>query len=236
MKLRFALPNPARLLNDAMDKLFPAMGYASHERSIYLYLLHRTLAARRPVRALRITRPALADAVSLSAQTARNYLRILSGDLCLCIAERSDRGMDLEVFSPREILRRRRAAGLPARVDRDEARQRRMSRQFRDDQLKQECYRRERGRCFYCLRRLVKDEWSLDHVVPVARGGDNRRENAAACCLGCNQRKADLPAPVFLKLLRHERRLTAAQYAARRRTLRTLFPRRARKVVTVGWS
>lgn len=47
-------------------------------------------------------------------------------------------------------------------------------------------------RCAYCRRAI---EWpgdaTLDHVVPHCRGGTLQGRNAALCCFGCNQAKAD---------------------------------------------
>ena len=49
--------------------------------------------------------------------------------------------------------------------------------------------------CFYCgkkLRRTKHGDWSddkytLDHVIPRAKGGDKK----VPCCLACNRRKGD---------------------------------------------
>lgn len=43
----------------------------------------------------------------------------------------------------------------------------------------------ERG----CGVRLTKDNWSIDHVIPVSRGGSNNTKNLRACCISCNSRK-----------------------------------------------
>ncbi|WP_344825813.1 HNH endonuclease [Actinocorallia longicatena] len=48
-------------------------------------------------------------------------------------------------------------------------------------------YRRDRGRCGYCGR----SGDSIDHIVPVSRGGASSWENTVLACRKCNHKKAD---------------------------------------------
>lgn len=50
---------------------------------------------------------------------------------------------------------------------------------------------RDRHTCQYCLRAFEAKRLTLDHVVPRSRGGGSTWENLVACCLVCNNRKAD---------------------------------------------
>lgn len=43
--------------------------------------------------------------------------------------------------------------------------------------------------CRYCGRKTTKDSRHIDHVVPVAQGGETSLENMAVCCRACNYRK-----------------------------------------------
>lgn len=46
------------------------------------------------------------------------------------------------------------------------------------------------GFCFGCWRsNLRKADLTVDHVVPIRRGGRNSRENAEILCLHCNSSK-----------------------------------------------
>src|SRR6266699_3443586 len=81
---------------------------------------------------------------------------------------------------------------------------------------------RERGRCFYCLRRLTLVIRCLDHVVPRVSFGSNSYRNLVSCCLQCNSQKRDRSAGDFLRWLYRERRLTAVELAARLRALDAL--------------
>ena len=71
--------------------------------------------------------------------------------------------------------------------------------------------RRDRYVCAYCgatigdRRRgqmLGKRDFTIDHILPVSRGGKNTWGNTVCSCAPCNQRKADrLPHEASMKLL-----------------------------------
>ncbi len=46
-----------------------------------------------------------------------------------------------------------------------------------------------RGLCAYCGRPVPPRELTMDHVVPVARGGRSTRGNVVPSCKECNNRK-----------------------------------------------
>ncbi len=88
---------------------------------------------------------------------------------------------------------------------------------FKDPAFRQAIFNRESGRCFYCLRALRSAavpagfEWSLDHVVPLAAGGESTAANAVACCHECNCRKGESSAEDFLRLLYRDGQLTSTE-------------------------
>jgi 5-methylcytosine-specific restriction enzyme A len=47
----------------------------------------------------------------------------------------------------------------------------------------------QRGVCAYCGRAVASRALTLDHVVPVARGGRSVKGNVVAACKECNNRK-----------------------------------------------
>jgi 5-methylcytosine-specific restriction endonuclease McrA len=66
---------------------------------------------------------------------------------------------------------------------------------------------RDRHMCQYCLRAFETKKLTLDHVVPRSRGGGSTWENLVACCLACNNRKADrTPAEAGMSLAKSRRR------------------------------
>jgi 5-methylcytosine-specific restriction endonuclease McrA len=50
---------------------------------------------------------------------------------------------------------------------------------------------RDDNRCAYCGRLLKRGELTVDHVIPVSRGGGSTWGNTVTACAPCNQRKAD---------------------------------------------
>ncbi len=51
-------------------------------------------------------------------------------------------------------------------------------------------YTRQKGKCFWCGKRVGKD-YHVDHVVPLSRGGSNWPENLVISCATCNLQKRD---------------------------------------------
>lgn len=49
--------------------------------------------------------------------------------------------------------------------------------------------RRSCGRCHYCGRAVPPRELTMDHVVPLIRGGKTVKSNLVPCCKECNARK-----------------------------------------------
>lgn len=51
------------------------------------------------------------------------------------------------------------------------------------------------GICYYCRKKFLPSELTMDHVIPLSRGGRTEKSNIVACCKDCNnQKKYLLPA------------------------------------------
>jgi 5-methylcytosine-specific restriction endonuclease McrA len=48
------------------------------------------------------------------------------------------------------------------------------------------------GVCHYCGEPFTPGELTLDHIVPLVRGGRSTRGNCVPACKECNTRKRDL--------------------------------------------
>jgi len=48
-----------------------------------------------------------------------------------------------------------------------------------------------RATCHYCSKSLRKDECTMDHVVPIGRGGKSTKGNVVISCKDCNNAKKD---------------------------------------------
>lgn len=54
----------------------------------------------------------------------------------------------------------------------------------------QEIYQEQRGRCYYCNKK-VRDTYHVDHVVPLSQGGEDSPDNLVIACPECNLSKSD---------------------------------------------
>ncbi len=81
----------------------------------------------------------------------------------------------------------------PYRFHLDEAdlnRERRKARELRQSQWwKRKC---ARGTCHYCGSRVPARELTMDHIVPIARGGKTTKGNVAPACKTCNNKKKQM--------------------------------------------
>ncbi len=51
------------------------------------------------------------------------------------------------------------------------------------------------GVCHYCGKNVGINKLTMDHVIPLARGGRSTKGNLVPCCKACNNAKKDaLPA------------------------------------------
>ena len=48
------------------------------------------------------------------------------------------------------------------------------------------------GVCYYCRRRVGIRALSMDHIVPLSRGGRSVRGNVVPACKNCNSRKQSM--------------------------------------------
>ena len=49
--------------------------------------------------------------------------------------------------------------------------------------------RKNTGLCHYCGERFNPTELTMDHIVPISRGGKNNKGNVVPACKGCNNNK-----------------------------------------------
>ena len=69
-------------------------------------------------------------------------------------------------------------------------RERHKAREMRSSQWwKRKC---DKGVCHYCGRSIQPKELTLDHIVPIARGGKTTKGNVVPCCKECNNQKKQL--------------------------------------------
>lgn len=45
------------------------------------------------------------------------------------------------------------------------------------------------GKCHYCGQSFKPAELTMDHIIPLSRGGSSEKSNIVACCKECNSKK-----------------------------------------------
>ena len=198
------------------DILVPRLRFSVVDRAVYSHLLrHSRLEGKSQ---LRFSIAWLARGTRVSEYTARRAVRRLAVQGALHLVERTRKGHVVEVRLPDEIRGARRSAHrrLPGAASLEE------TDFLQTKALRQAIHARERGQCFYCMRRLTPTVQCLDHVVPRVHLGRNSYRNLVSSCVECNSHKGERGAADFLRWLYRERRLTAAELTGRLRALDAL--------------
>ncbi|MBD1837353.1 HNH endonuclease [Coleofasciculus sp. FACHB-501] len=58
-------------------------------------------------------------------------------------------------------------------------------------------FQRDRCQCQSCGKTALEANLTIDHIIPLSRGGSNDISNLQTLCLPCNQRKTNHLAPRF---------------------------------------
>jgi len=79
---------------------------------------------------------------------------------------------------------------LNAPEDADLKRERGKARELRNSQW----WKRKlaKGVCHYCGRNFSSRELTMDHIIPISRGGKTTKGNVTTCCKECNNAKKQL--------------------------------------------
>jgi 5-methylcytosine-specific restriction endonuclease McrA len=82
--------------------------------------------------------------------------------------------------------------GLDGVSDEDIRRERAKARELRKTRWWQQ--KTSAGTCHYCGRKVGIKNLTMDHVIPLSRGGRSTKGNLVPCCKQCNTAKqSDLP-------------------------------------------
>lgn len=87
---------------------------------------------------------------------------------------------------------------------------------------------RDGNACVYCTAALSEDNFVLDHLVPVAKGGSNRKYNLVTACEVCNQRRSDSEPIQFLRENYRQQLLTQDEFLRQKDYIERLLAEGAR--------
>lgn len=72
-------------------------------------------------------------------------------------------------------------------TEEDVKREKAKARELRDSQWWKN--KRGKGECYYCGKKFKPSELTMDHIVPIVRGGKSTKGNIVPCCKECNNKK-----------------------------------------------
>jgi 5-methylcytosine-specific restriction endonuclease McrA len=215
------IPNPKLLWMQFEDVVAPRLGLTVKERAVYCYLLRHSLVVGKF--RLQFAVLALSRTLGISIGPTRQAVRRLEELGTLRVLKRDKTGHLAEMRLPEQIRAIRpskngafRGAEVPPASALE------ATDFLKTWALRKAIHDRERGACFYCLRRTPGNVQCLDHVVPLVRFGRNSYRNLVSSCLECNSRKGDRAARDFLRTLYRLGRLTPGELDARLRALKDL--------------
>lgn len=228
--MRTKKPNAELVWKQIEDLVVPRLSLSPVDRVVYWHLVrHSRLEGKAR---LSFSIQWLARGVRLAGDTVRQAVRRLVEQGALSLLERSKAGHVVYVRLPTEIpaVRAKKIEEVRATHLTDAANLEGMD-FMQTRALRAAIHERERGNCFYCLRRVPVRVRCLDHVAPRVRGGNNFYRNLVSSCQQCNARKGERAAEDFLRGLYRERRLTEGELAERLRALDALAAGKLRPAI-----
>jgi 5-methylcytosine-specific restriction endonuclease McrA len=63
------------------------------------------------------------------------------------------------------------------------------------------------GVCHYCGKRFKPVELTMDHIVPLSKGGKSTKGNVVPCCKECNNKKKYMtPVDMVIEIMKEEKK------------------------------
>ena len=219
-------PDAALVWKQLEDQLVPRLRLSVIDRAVYSHLLlHSRLEGKLR---LHFSLMWLARSIRLSTGPVRKAVRRLAAHGALRLVQRNKTGHLAELRLPDEIRApRRNRIDTRTAIEKSQPASRAAVNIEQVDflhsmPLRMSIHARERGHCFYCMRRTTPMVRCLDHVVPQSRFGRNSYRNLVSSCMECNSLKGEKSADNFVRRLYRERRLTTIELATRLRALDAL--------------
>jgi 5-methylcytosine-specific restriction endonuclease McrA len=131
-----------------------------------------------------------------------------------CIAVNRQRGSanEIAVHLPSDIPACRQLIDREEREAFAEAEQKDERDYYNDAERRLVILARDGHTCVYCTAVLSEDSFVLDHLLPVARGGTNKKHNLVAACESCNGRRSESEPVQFLRENYRQQLLTQNEF------------------------
>lgn len=210
----------ATFFTEYQDYLAPRLD--GYEQAVYLYVSRYTIAVGKRETAIGFgsARKKMAFGVGKagtapSAGVIYEKLKSLESKGCIKVLSSERLGTRLTIITPREIpgLIQETCPQEPISLDEVDF--------FDVLDNRALILEREGNRCFYCLVKLDKNNYVIEHVIsrPI---GNNSYKNVVAACRQCNNRKNSMLAEDYLRMIYREGLLNANEFKGRQAHLERL--------------
>jgi len=194
------------LICDFVDYLLPELTHS--ETSLYLYLIRNSI-LKDGSHQLRIGKRTLADEYGSGSRGGKTtfenmtvLIKRLQGHGCITVGDTTREGTLYTVLLPRDIpmVQEKIASLVPHEAQEDF---------FTNATKRLVVFDRDNWICQYCGEKVTKENATLDHYIPQAKGGPNTQANLRTCCLVCNGVKSgrsfEEAAPSILKSIQERK-------------------------------
>jgi hypothetical protein len=210
------MENLKQIIEEIEDYLIPFLGLDTYEKALYYHLFrHTRLIGKQETIFVISTAP---KTVGLTDFSARDRIRKLNEKGCVKIEEVTRDGLRVSILLPSEITG---CVIIPdlndvivdiEKVD-----------FYNDPKYRLAILNRENGECFYCFRKITKENYVLDHMISQVNVGNNSYRNIVATCHECNSLKTGKNGDDFVRLLYRKGILSAKELESRLAAIQKLL-------------
>jgi len=188
------MENIKQTIEEIEDYLIPFLSLDTYEKALYYHLFRHTRLVGKE-ETIFVLSSAL-KTVGVTEFSARDRIRKLNEKGCIKIEEITRMGIRVSVLLPAEI---KNCVSVPDYyekiVDIEQIDF------YNDSKYRQSILERENGECFYCFRKITKDNYVLDHLISQVNSGNNSYRNIVATCHECNSTKTGKNGDDFVRLI-----------------------------------
>lgn len=203
----------AEFLTQFQDHIAPRLD--TYEQAIYLYAVRhsRLVGLADVVIGFKSARRAMAFGIGkagtpMSEHVCYEKLRSLEKKGYVQLLGTEQGGTRLRVLLPSEVPGLLPGKATPSQLSLEEMDF------FEVPENRLQIFRREAGRCFYCLRSIDEKDHVIEHAMSRPNGNNSYR-NVVAACRQCNNRKGSSSPEDFLRTLYREKLLAAEEFEGR---------------------
>jgi hypothetical protein len=181
-------------IEEIEDYLIPFLSLDTYEKALYYHLFRHTRLIGKKETVFVIS--SALKTVGLTDFSARDRIRKLNEKGCIKIEETTRIGIRVSVLLPTEIK------GCVVTPETEETIIDIEQIDFYNDpKYRPNILERENGECFYCFRKITKDNYVLDHMISQVNYGKNSYRNIVATCHECNSTKTGKNGEDFVRLI-----------------------------------